>query len=116
MECCIRNQKRIAKKRSLPFALVTKQWEQIKLYFNNTCCYCDKPLSLAQEHFIPLNKGGEYTTNNIIPSCLSCNSSKNDKDFFTWYPKYEHYSKKREKKILEFLNYKNGIQQLALTF
>lgn len=111
----ILNQKRRAVKKELPHTLTIKQWEDIKVLFNNKCAYCGKELPLVQEHFIPLSKGGEYTTNNIIPSCQSCNSSKGNKDFFEWYPKYKYYSKKREKIILKFLNYKDNIQQLTLT-
>lgn len=107
-------QLRKAKIRQLPHTLTNKQWEQIKQYFDNKCSYCGKELPLAQEHFIPLSKGGEYTVNNIICSCISCNSSKKDKNFFEWYPKYRYYSKKREKKILDFLGYKDDKQQLSL--
>jgi len=112
----ILDQKRRAKKKQLPASLTEEQWQFIKKYFNNSCCYCGKGLPLQQEHFIPLSKGGAYTHNNIIPACGSCNASKKNKDFFTWYPKYRHYSQKREKEILKFLGYdKQGVQQLALT-
>jgi 5-methylcytosine-specific restriction endonuclease McrA len=107
-------QKRRAKKLSLPYTLTSKQWQQIKEYFNNKCAYCGKELPLSKEHFIPLSKGGEYTINNIIPVCLSCNSSKQDKDFFKWYPAQSFYSKAREKRILKYLGYKNDKQQLKI--
>jgi hypothetical protein len=51
---------------------------------------------------------------NIIPSCMKCNISKNNSDFFIWYPKQPSYSKSREKKILKYLGYKDKIQQLSL--
>jgi hypothetical protein len=107
-------QARRAKKLQLDNTLTTEQWEQIKSYFNNKCCYCGKEAKLTQDHFIPLSKDGEYTHNNIVPCCLSCNSSKNEKDFFEWYPIYRHYSKRREQKLLKFLGYKDGIQQIEL--
>lgn len=107
-------QKRRAMKRKLPATLTVEQWENIKKYFNNRCAYCGKELTLQQEHFIPLTKGGEYTINNIIPACKICNSSKNNKDFLEWYPKYKYYSKKREKFILKYLGYKDKEQQLTL--
>ena len=110
----VRRQKRQSLKKNLPSTLTLDQWNCIKEHFDNKCSYCGKQLPLAQEHFVPLSKGGEYTHNNIIPACQSCNSSKNNKDFFEWYPKQKYYSKKREKKILDFLNYKNGVQQLKL--
>lgn len=59
--------------------------QQIKKYFNNRCAYCGKELPLQQDHFIALSKGGEYSKNNIVPSCQSCNGSKGAKEFETWY-------------------------------
>lgn len=110
----IGKQKYRARKNMLINTLTIEQWENIKLYFNNECAYCGKALPLAQEHLIPVSKGGEYTHNNIVPSCKACNCSKNNRDFFLWYPKQCTYSKKREKTILTFLNYKNKAQQLQL--
>jgi len=106
-------QKYRANKRLLPSTLTVEQWKLIKLHFNNRCAYCNERLPLAQEHFLALSKGGEYTTNNIIPSCKECNSSKGTKDFFIWYKSYKYYNKAREIKILKYLNYKNNIQQLT---
>lgn len=111
----ILNNKRRTKKRELPSNLTDKQWIKIKNNFNNKCAYCGKEKELHQEHFIPLAKGGEFTKNNIIPACKSCNCSKQDKDFFDWYPEQEFYTKEREGKILDFLNYEGQSQQLKLT-
>ena len=107
--------RRKAIKRSLSSSLTVKQWGEIKLYFKNVCCYCGKEELLHQEHFLALSKGGEYSHDNILPACGSCNSSKGSKDFTIWYPKYKHYSKKREKIIFDFLNYKNNTQQLSIS-
>lgn len=112
--CNVIHQRRRSRELSLPATLTAEQWNIIKTHFNNKCCYCGKEYPLAQEHFFPLSKGGELGKANIVPACRSCNSSKRDKTFFEWYPKYKHYSKDREVIILKFLNYKNGIQQLAL--
>lgn len=104
-----------ARKRSLLSTLTLEQWANIKRHFNNCCAYCGNNSLLTQDHLVPLSKGGEYTHNNIIPACKSCNSSKGPRSFFEWYPKYRYYSKKREKAILEYLNYdKQNNQQLAL--
>jgi 5-methylcytosine-specific restriction endonuclease McrA len=108
-----RNKSRAIKKK-LENNLTLKQWDFIKQHFNNCCAYCGEEKPLAQEHFIPLSKDREYTHNNIIPACKSCNSSKSDSDFYKWYLKQKYYSKKRKQKILEFLNYKNGTQQLTI--
>lgn len=109
------SQKYRSKRKELLATLTTEQWEDIKNTFDNRCCYCGKERPLAQEHFVAQSKGGEYTLDNIVPSCKSCNSSKGDKDFFEWYPTYKYYSKKREKFILDFLGYKNSsMQQLKV--
>ena len=108
------NQKRRARKKELPATLTVEQWQEILEVFSHKCCYCGKKKKLQQEHFIPLSRGGEYTHNNIIPACGSCNSSKRDKDFFEWYPNQDYFSKKREAAILKYLGYYDDVQQLAI--
>lgn len=114
----IKNQQaRLARKRVLQNDFDLNHWGSCKSFFNHQCAYCGtSDVKLQQEHFIPLSKGGEYTVNNIVPSCRRCNNSKHAKDFFKWYRNQPHYSKVREEKILKYLNYKNeDVQQLALT-
>ena len=111
-----KQQRRRARQKSLPATLTADQWQLAKNAFDNKCCYCGKEAKLHQEHFIALSKGGEYTINNIVPSCQRCNFSKHAKDFFKWYPKQEFYSKVHERGILKYLNYKNEIQQFSLAF
>lgn len=106
---------RRARLKKLEAGFSLEQWVKCKEYFNQECCYCGRRDELEREHFIPVTKSGEFTKNNILPACKSCNSSKNDRDFFEWYPNYRHYSSSREKVILEYLNYtKYKEQQLAL--
>lgn len=107
----IRNHNRRARILNLQYTLTVRQWKDIKQYFNNKCAYCGKEKILTQDHFIAVNNGGEYTHNNIIPACKSCNCSKKDHDFFVWYPRQSFYSKKRERKILNYLHYDNNHQQ-----
>jgi hypothetical protein len=97
-------QSRRAKKEGLKNTLTESEWEYIKSYFENQCCYCGKSEPLAQEHFVPLSKGGSYAKENILPSCRICNSSKKDKDFQEWYLKHKNYSKERYQKIMEYIN------------
>jgi hypothetical protein len=108
--------RRRSKMKQVKSFLSVNDWTNIKWCFNNECAYCGECVELTQEHFIPVSKNGEYSKNNIIPACQYCNSSKNDSDFFTWYPKQQFYSKKREVKILKYLHYdpKTKYQQIAL--
>jgi 5-methylcytosine-specific restriction endonuclease McrA len=94
---------RRARTRNLLSALTLEQWEKIKKDFNYNCCYCGENAPLEQEHFIPLSKNGEYAISNIIPSCKSCNSSKQDRTFSKWYPKQKFYNKQRETIILTYI-------------
>lgn len=98
-------QRRKARMQELESSLTVEQWENIKETFNNKCAYCGKEKPLAQEHFIPVTKGGEHTLNNILPSCKNCNSSKNGKEFHEWYPTFKHYNRQRENFILEYLGH-----------
>jgi len=95
--------RRRAKKRSLTSDFTPEQWEQVKLYFDNKCCYCGEELPLQQEHFVALSKGGGYTVSNMVCACGTCNLSKGDKNFEDWYPKFKHYNKDRETKILKYI-------------
>ena len=107
-------QARMARIRSLPATLTVEQWEAIKREFNYACAYCGKKKKLCQEHFVPLVNGGEYTHNNILPSCTSCNTRKGRKSFSDWYHTDKYYSKKREQKILRFLCITEHGQQLKI--
>jgi len=107
--------RREARKRKLPHTLTSLQWENIKLNFGNTCAYCGESKKLTIEHFIPLSKMGELTVDNVLPICLSCNCSRGNRDFKTWFRKQPFYSPTREEKIYKYLGYsKDGIQQLSL--
>lgn len=45
---------------------------------NTPCAYCGEP-GTATDHVIPLSRGGSNTTDNIVPCCIPCNSSKRNK-------------------------------------
>ena len=74
---------------------------------NFRCQICGSTASdgvkLHVDHIVPVSKGGEYTKANIIPSCRSCNASKNNSDFCKWYKTKDFYSKDREEKIIKYL-------------
>lgn len=87
-----------------------EDWKKCKDYFRNSngfveCAYCNKEMKNAtQEHFIPIDKGGNHTPDNIIPICLNCNSKKSASDFYDWYPTMEFYSKDNVKKIEHYFD------------
>lgn len=100
------NHQHRARKHSLPHTFTEQDWQRALEYFNGCCAYCGNPPSLFdahstlhQEHHAPEIKGGDYTPNNIIPACQSCNFSKHDHDAEQWIMK--HFGKKKGKSILK---------------
>lgn len=95
--------KRDARLRNLPYTLTLSEWQENLDFFNGVCAYCGSAENIEKEHFIPLNKGGGYTKQNIIPACSSCNSSKQDSEFLEWYKRQEHFDLDKVVKITGFL-------------
>lgn len=97
-------QARRARQNKLPSTLTIKDWNYSLTFFDNECAYCgDSNCNLAQEHVIPVLKGGGYTPQNIIPSCQSCNSSKGPKHLNNWFPKRKSYTRERMSKIIDYI-------------
>jgi 5-methylcytosine-specific restriction endonuclease McrA len=88
-ECLEQNricaQCRRSRKYNLSATLTIVEWQNLLVYYNNQCAYCDRPFSdkcpPVQDHFIPFSKGGEYTKENIVPACQNCNARKHDRVF-----------------------------------
>lgn len=81
-----------ARKGELPSDLTAAQWLAALEYFNGRCAVCGRPLNglfhkAAQDHWIPITKGGGTTVSNIIPLCHGlggCNNSKQNRDATEW--------------------------------
>jgi len=56
--------------------LTESQWRAIQTAYKHRCAYCGKRKPLTQDHVVPVSQGGAHTASNIIPACVSCNSSK----------------------------------------
>jgi 5-methylcytosine-specific restriction endonuclease McrA len=56
------------------------------------CVYCNLNKATTIDHVIPLSRGGTTELSNLLPACVSCNSSKRDKLLHEWKP--ELYDKK----------------------
>ncbi len=61
-----------------------KEYKEKLLKFGGLCAYCGIEKANTKDHVIPLSKGGTYFIDNIIPACVSCNSSKGNKTVFEW--------------------------------
>jgi len=98
-----RRQKRRAFEAGLKSTFTKQQWEFAKNYFGERCAYCGEDKKLQQNHFISIMKGGNYSSDNIIPSCQRCNVSKSNKDYFTWFRKQSYFSELRNLKIIQYI-------------
>ncbi|MBE9019212.1 HNH endonuclease [Chroococcidiopsidales cyanobacterium LEGE 13417] len=96
-----RRRSRKLKNHSAPYTV--EQIQTLKKLFNNRCAYCSKAVSLTLDHFVPVAKGGPDCLGNLIPACLSCNSSKRDLDAQEWYERQPFYCQRRWKDILRVL-------------
>lgn len=83
--------------------LTDEQWEIALAYFDYKCAYCSKSGEMTKDHLDPLNNGGKLTFSNVIPSCQSCNSSKRDHQWLSWYQKQKFYDKSKAKKITDYI-------------
>lgn len=91
-----------AYKDSLEGVLYAQDWQDAKVFFNNTCAYCGVDSKLTREHVIPVSQGGLNVRSNVIPACTSCNSSKYNKHMHEWYTQQKFFSKERLAKIEEW--------------
>lgn len=80
-----------ARKRALVASFSAAEWQRCLEYFGHCCVYCGRPRglwhTLAQDHYIPLSRGGTYTADNIVPACHGdggCNNRKCDRDAHEW--------------------------------
>ena len=51
---------------------------------DKVCVYCGANTKLSLDHIIPITKGGDTTYLNMVLACMTCNSSKHNKDVVEW--------------------------------
>jgi HNH endonuclease len=64
--------------------LTNEQWTALQAAWGG-CAYCgatDKPLQ--RDCILALSRGGRYTVDNVVPACLSCNTSKCNDEVTGW--------------------------------
>ena len=74
-------QRRRARKIGATCTATTEHERAIKAAYKNRCAYCNrKTKKLTIDHVVPLAKNGGHVPENLVPACLSCNSSKQDRE------------------------------------
>lgn len=85
--------------------LTEEQWEIAKAYFGHRCAYCGSKEDLTKDHLDPLANGGKLISTNIVPACRSCNSSKKDNNWLSWFQSKSFYDPKCAEKITQYIDF-----------
>jgi len=110
------NNRRRARKESLPSNFIEDDWHYALEYFHGCCAVCNRPLvdlfsthTAAQDHWIPItdprpdNPG--TVPHNILPLCHGengCNNRKRNRDPVSFLE--ETFGKRRSRRILDRIN------------
>jgi 5-methylcytosine-specific restriction endonuclease McrA len=61
-----------------------KDWRRLCSRHGWRCFYCGARAHLTMDHVIPIIRGGRHSIGNIVPACVSCNSSKSRRFIMEW--------------------------------
>ena len=64
--------------------LTAAEWGTIQSEQMGACAYCLKVAPLTMDHYQPLSRGGQNTTENVVGACRPCNSSKKAQTVEEW--------------------------------
>jgi hypothetical protein len=78
------NQTRKGRKRKNGGSVAPNDWVRLVRRFNGLCAYCGVQPSTSMDHVIPLSRGGRHTIGNVLPTCVSCNSTKRNRLLIEW--------------------------------
>jgi hypothetical protein len=65
-------------------AYTNRQFKVVLEHFDHICCFCGSASEkLTKDHLVPINRTslGLEAWGNVVPACISCNSSKHSKDW-----------------------------------
>ena len=71
-------------------------------HWQSKCAYCGHECHGTHqqlEHILPIVSGGTNALSNLTIACKHCNSSKSDKEVFTWWKNSGNWDPKREAKL-----------------
>jgi len=58
--------------------------KELKALYNASCFYCGFNANIEIDHVIPISRGGRHSIGNLVPACITCNRSKNNKFIIEW--------------------------------
>ncbi|GAB3125988.1 hypothetical protein GCM10027289_01090 [Tsukamurella serpentis] len=63
--------------------LTVAQWERLVRLWG-ACAYCGGEGPYQKDCVLPISRGGQYTEQNVVPACRSCNASKCNSEVTGW--------------------------------
>ncbi len=64
--------------------LTDDQWVALQGAWGG-CAYCGASgVALQRDCVLPISRGGRYTFDNVVPACVSCNTSKCNAEVSSW--------------------------------
>ena len=64
--------------------LSAEQWQALQEAWGG-CAYCGAAgTPLQRDCVLALSRGGRYTLDNVVPACISCNTSKCNHEVTAW--------------------------------
>lgn len=61
-----------------------RDWLRLCARHGGRCFYCGEASQLTMDHVIPIIRGGRHSIGNLVPACVSCNSSKSRRFIMEW--------------------------------
>ncbi|UBF29837.1 HNH endonuclease (plasmid) [Kovacikia minuta CCNUW1] len=74
----VKSRKRRALIKSAHIPYTEQQVKEKFAAMGNACFYCSSLDQITVDHYIPINKGGWDSLDNLVPACSRCNFSKRD--------------------------------------
>lgn len=68
-----------ARRSGTPATLLFTEWIGILEMFQEKCAYCKTAMCEVMDHILPIKLGGGTDACNVVPSCYTCNASKDRK-------------------------------------
>lgn len=66
------------------FQVSAKDWSKEVRRHGGRCFYCNSDGRMSMDHVVPISRGGRHSIGNLVPACITCNSSKRDRTIMEW--------------------------------
>jgi 5-methylcytosine-specific restriction endonuclease McrA len=60
------------------------EWLAVVRHYGDCCAYCGARGKVVRDHVIPIVRGGRHAIGNLLPACVTCNSSKSGLLLIEW--------------------------------